>query len=332
MTRPDTFVLTHSAIASVLTFEKAIDAVQKVMEAHGRSEVIAPALLHADSAKGEFHIKTGGVVNKQGEGVFGLKANGGFFGNRERGLPNIVGVIYLADAETGCPLAVLDSVEISRVRTGAATAVAARHLARPNSEVVTVLGTGTQARTQIEALSHVLPIRRVHLVGRDFDRTRESARDFEKALRLEVEAFSSVAMALPKSDVLVTCTPARKPMVELSDVPEGLFIAAVGADSPGKQELAADLVAQCTSVADVLSQCIHVGELQHPIKGGLIKPEDVHAELGAVLCGDRPGRTNEHEITLYDSTGTALQDVAVGFEVYEAAKQLGEGIQVALGT
>lgn len=331
MKRPETSILSHSEISSLLTMERAIEAVQKVMEAHGRSEVIDPNLLHADTPRGEFHIKTGGILDGEDKGVFGLKANGGFFGNQEMGLPNIVGVIYLADAETGSPLAVLDSTEISRVRTGAATAVAARQLARPDSSVMTVVGTGTQARTQIEACSHVLPIRRVRLVGRDPERIKERAATFEASLGLEVEPVSSVTTALKGADVLITCTPAKEPIVTLSDLHPGLFIGAVGADSPGKQELAAEATARCTAVADVRHQCIRVGELQHPIGAGLMTPEQVHAEIGEILCGKLPGRTGDDEITLYDSTGTALQDVAVGFEVYENARERGLGLSVNLG-
>ncbi|NCG19223.1 MAG: ornithine cyclodeaminase family protein [Rhodobacterales bacterium] len=331
MKRPDICILSHPEIAHVLTMERAIAAVEKVMTAHGRNRVIDPNLLHADVPQGEFHIKTGGVLHGTDGGVFGLKANGGFFGNHTLGLPNIVGVIYLADAQTGCPLAILDSVEISRVRTGAATAVAARRLARPESSVLTVVGTGTQARTQIEALCHILPIKRVRLVGRDRVRTTTRAAEFEAILQVAVEPSTDIEQALKGADVLVTCTPARAPIVPLRTPPPGLFIAAVGADSPGKQELTAALTARCTVVADVLHQCIHVGELQHAIQAGLLTPDQVHAELGAVLCGLRPGRTSAEEVTLYDSTGTALQDVAVGFEVLEAAQACGLGQSISLG-
>lgn len=331
MTRPETCILSHSDITSVLDFDLAIDAVERVMRAHGLNNVIEPNLLHADVPRGEFHIKTGGVLHEGNGGIFGLKVNGGFFGNAESGLPNIVGVIYLADAETGCPLAILDSVEISRVRTGAATAVAARHLARPDSRILTVVGTGIQARTQIEALRHVLPIERVQLVGRTPDRTRQQATALEETLGLPVIAYSSVPQALAGADVLVTCTPARGPLVSLDDIHPGLFIAAVGADSPGKQELTAELTAHCKVVADIQRQCVEVGELQHPIRQGLMSANDIDAELGDVLCGRRAGRTTESEVTLYDSTGTALQDVAVGFDVFTAAKELGLGRTVPLG-
>jgi len=331
MKRPETHILSNADIAAVLDFDLAIKAVEQVMTAHGQRRVIEPNLLHADVPRGEFHIKTGGVLHGEDGGVFGLKANGGFFENSDRGLPNIVGIIYLSDAETGCPLAVLDSVEISRVRTGAATAVAARLLARPDSRVVTVVGTGTQACTQIEALRHVLPIERVQLVGRTAERTQQKAAAFEAQLGLPVVAYSSVGKALVGADILVTCTPARAPLVALEDIHPGLFIAAIGADSPGKQELTAELTAHCTAVADIRSQCVKVGELQHPIRQGLILPGDVDTELGDVLCGRRPGRTSADEVTLYDSTGTALQDVAVGFEVLVAARHRGLGQTIDLG-
>ena len=310
--------------------ELAIEAVTQVMLAHGRSQVVAPNLLHADVPRGEFHIKTGGMMMGDASGVFGLKANGGFFQNHQLGLPNIVGVIVLADAETGCTLAVLDSTEISRVRTGAATAVAARHLARPDSQTLAVIGTGTQAKTQIEALCHVLPIQRVRLVGRDLQRTRQRAATIEAAVGVSVEPLGSIADATRNSDVVVTSTPARAPLLGLPDITPGTFIAAVGADSPGKQELVSSLTAHCTAVADVLHQCIHVGELQHPIGDGLLTESQIHGEIGQILCGSRPGRTTEDEVTLYDSTGTALQDVAVGFRVYQEAlaQQLGVSIQL----
>lgn len=330
MDRPETLLVSHAVVTHVLTMRHAMDAVTQVMTAHGLSDVIAPNLLHADTPKGEFHIKTGGMMTGETTGVFGLKANGGFFQNHALGLPNILGVIVLADAETGCTLAVLDSTEISRIRTGAATAVAARQLARPDSRTLAVVGTGVQAKTQIEALCQVLPIEHVRLVGRDVHRTKHRASVIETQVGVAVEAVGDIGAATRHSDVVVTCTPARAPLVGIEDITPGTFIAAVGADSPGKQELDARLTARCTAVADVLHQCVHVGELQHPIRAGLLTEVQVHGEIGQILCGARPGRTTDEDITLYDSTGTALQDVAVGFAVYQEAlaQQLGVSIQL----
>lgn len=334
MNRPDLLILSHSEIVSVLSMPIAIEAVRAVMLAHGQGQVIAPNLLHADVPRGEFHIKTGGVLGTGGpggEGVFGLKANGGFFNNGALGLPNIVGLISLADAKTGVPLAVLDSVEISRVRTGAATAVAAQCLARPDSAVVTVIGSGTQARTQIEALAQVLPLKRVQLVGRNPERAAACAKAIEETCELPVTVFSEPNEPIGLSDVVVTSTTARQPLFAASAVRPGTFIAAVGADSPGKQELDPALVAASKVVADVHGQSTRVGELQHPIGLGLMTAEQVHGELGQLLCGLRPGRTDDYEVTIYDSTGTALQDVAVGLVVYEQALERGFGRSVQLG-
>jgi alanine dehydrogenase len=334
MQRPKTLILSHSDIVASINLPMAIDAVRDVMAAHGRGQVIEPNLIHADAPRGEFHIKTGGLLGQLGpggEGVFGLKANGGFFGNHRLGLPNIVGLITLADAKTGAPLAVLDSVEISRIRTGAATAVAAQVLARKNSTIATVLGTGKQAQTQVEALASVLPLSEVRLVGRDLQRTAQRAETIQAHCGVAVNAWSDADSAVATSDVIVTCTPSRQALFSAGAVPKGAFIAAVGADSPGKQELDPTLVASSLAVADVSSQCIRVGELQHPIGAGLMQIEDIHAEIGQLLIGAKPGRTSADQITLYDSTGTALQDVAVGLVVYEQALKAGLGTAIQLG-
>ena len=265
MNRPETLILKHSDISNVLTLPVAIQAVRQVMSAHGRAQVIAPDLVHADVPRGEFHIKTGGVLGgfgPGGEGVFGLKANGGFFGNQLLGLPNIIGLITLADAKTGAPLAVLDSVEISRVRTGAATAVAAEHLARPDSAVVTVVGAGTQARTQIEALAAVLPLEEVRVVARNAERASACARAIESRCGISVTVMSDADAAIASSDVVVTCTSAQHRYSQAASVKPGTFIAAVGADSPGKQELEPELVASSTVIADVHRLTVRVEELQ----------------------------------------------------------------------
>jgi ornithine cyclodeaminase/alanine dehydrogenase-like protein (mu-crystallin family) len=146
-----------------------------------------------------------------------------------------------------------------------------------------------------------------------------------------VEAARDLGAALRQSDVCVTCTNARRAFVDVGDVAPGTFIAAVGADNQGKQELAPALVAASTLVVDVLEQAGEIGELQHALAAGLLTPADVHAELADVVAGRRPGRTRDDEITIFDSTGTALQDVAAAVAVYERAVATGAGTAVALG-
>jgi len=201
-------------------------------------------------------------------------------------------------------LAVMDSIEITILRTGAATAAAAKHLARPDSSTVTVCGCGLQGRIQLRALSRVLPL----------------AHAFAAGLRAAVSG----------SDVCVTCTPSRAPFLERAFLRPGTFVAAVGADSPDKQELDPAILASAKVVADVLDQCAAIGEIHHALAAGRIARADVHAELGEVVAGRKPGRTSAAEITVFDSTGTALQDVAAAALVYEKAARIGAGTPIAL--
>lgn len=303
-----------------MTFDECLRAVEEAFRLYAEGQTLKPELLHVEARGGEFHVKAGGLRVGQSNWYFALKANGGFFRNQElRGMPNIQGTITLADAENGYPLAIMDSTEITRQRTGAATAVAAKYLARPDSSVVTICGAGNQARVQIKALAHVLPLKRAYIFGRDRERASLLAAALTRELGFEVTAVSDLSAALIESQVCVTCTPARGSYLRKEDVPRGMFIAAVGADSPDKQELDPRLVADCKLVVDILEQCAHVGELHQAIKAGLMKREDASAELGQVVAGQKRGRTEADEVIVFDSTGTAFQDAAAAALVYEKA-------------
>jgi ornithine cyclodeaminase/alanine dehydrogenase-like protein (mu-crystallin family) len=222
----------------------------------------------------------------------------------------------------------MDSASITALRTGAATAVAARHLARADARVVTVVGCGAQAETQLAALAAVLPLAQAFTVDLDAGRAAALAARAGATLGLRAEPATDVASALGRSDVCVTCTPSRRALVAPADVRPGTFVAAVGADSQGKQELDPRLVASATLVVDVLEQCAEIGELQHALAAGLMTRGQVHAELADVVTGRRPGRTRADEITVFDSTGTGLQDLAAAVVVYEKARASGRGLEV----
>ena len=236
----------------------------------------------------------------------------------------------LADATHGTPLAVMDSASITMLRTGAATAVAAKFLARGDARTATIVGCGVQGEIQLAAVQAVLPLERALLVDTDHARAEHAAARATTRLGLRAEATKDLRTALRQSDVVVTCTPARRAYVMTADVSPGTFIAAVGADSQGKQEIDPTLVASATLVVDVLEQCAEIGELQHALAAGLMTREQVHAELGDVVAGRRPGRTRRDEITIFDSSGTAVQDVAAAIAVYEKARTSGRGTKVAL--
>ena len=206
---------------------------------------------------------------------------------RERfGLPTIRGTVVLADAETGEPLAMMDSASVTALRTGAATAVAAKYLARPDSRSATVVGCGAQGAIQLAAIAAVLPLERVWVLDADPVRAQGLAARAQADLGIRVSVATDLHAALRESDVCVTCTPSRRPFVFRDDVPPGVFIAAVGADNRGKQELEPALVASSTLVVDVLEQCAEIGELQHALAAGLMTRDG--RPCGALGCGRRP--------------------------------------------
>jgi ornithine cyclodeaminase/alanine dehydrogenase-like protein (mu-crystallin family) len=228
------------------------------------------------------------------------------------------------------PLAVIESGSLTALRTGAATAVAAKFLARRDAHAVTLVGCGVQGETQLAALVEVLPIDRVRMADNVPARAEVLAKRVATRYGVVAKARADLRGALAESDVCVTCTPSRRAFIAHGDIPPGMFIAAIGADSHGKQELDPSLLASATLVVDVLDQCAEIGELQHALAAGLMTREHVHAELAEVVVGRRPGRTWCDEITVFDSTGTALEDVAAAVAVYDKARAAGRGIEIPI--
>lgn len=313
--QPQTILLNRATLEPLLGLGECIQAVEEAFGAHGEGRVAPPGLLHANTVKGEFHVKAG--VMDLGKPYFAIKINGGFFGNRVNyGMPNIQGLVLLCDGDNGYPLALMDSKAITVKRTGAATAVAARYLARPDSKVATICGCGTQGAIQLEALLQGFRLEKVYAHSRSIASMERFARECEQRWKVTAVAAPSLEAALADSDICVTCTPAKAAFVRREWVRPGTFLAAVGADSPDKQELDPQLLKGNKVVADILEQCVHVGEIHHGIAAAALRAEDVHAELGQIVAGKRSGRTDPREITIFDSTGTALQDLAAAMVVY----------------
>jgi alanine dehydrogenase len=327
--RARTLLLGRSEIAALLDLDECIAAVERAFILHAEGKTLPPGVLGVPAQDGGFHIKAAGL--ELGRTYFAAKVNGNFPDNARRfGLPTIQGVVVLCDAANGCPLALMDSIEITSLRTGAATAVAAKHLARSDARVATICGCGNQGRIQLRALMRVRPLQRAYAFDIDERRAEQFAREVSEALRIEVRAVRELPKAVGESDICVTCTPSRRFFLRREDVSPGTFIAAVGADSPEKQELEPALLASSTVVVDLLEQCATIGELHHALAEGCMAREDVHAELAEVIAGRKPGRTSAEEITLFDSSGTALQDAAAAAAAYEKALGLGRGLPVDL--
>jgi alanine dehydrogenase len=326
---PGLLILGHKEIAELLDLDSCIVSVEEAFRAHGNGQVMPAGLLHVDAANGGFHIKTGGLTFPTA--YFGLKANARFAGNREKyGLPNVQGLIYLADGDCGAPLAIMDSIHITGLRTAAATAVAARFLAPSGPAVVTVCGCGTQARIQLAAISRVRTVVQAYAHSRSDDNMRAFSLQMSDELGIPVEPSPRLAQATLKSNIILTCTPSRRFYLCAADVRPGTFIAAIGSDSAGKQELEPQLLAHAKVVVDILDQAAHVGELHYALEQGLMQRSDVYAELGQIVAGHKPGRLSEDETIVFDSTGTAMQDVAAASAVYVRAMKSSCGVRVPL--
>jgi ornithine cyclodeaminase/alanine dehydrogenase-like protein (mu-crystallin family) len=293
-----TLLLTRRDVADLLTIDDTISAVENAFRQLGRGEVPPPAIAGVHGNSGAFHIKAAVAGDR-----FAAKINSNFFESK----PRIKGVIILCDANDGRVLAVMDSIEITILRTGAATAVAAKYLAREDAKTALICGCGLQGRIQARALQRVRKLDRIFA----YDSNRDAAANF-------AEEIGAEAVPAPVwGDIVVTCTPSRSAFLQSAQ--PGAFVAAVGADSEEKQEIAPSLMASSKVVTDVTAQCRTIGDLHHA-------PEaSVYAELSEIVAGRKPGRQSEAEVIIFDSTGMALQDVAAAAIVYERAVAAGRG-------
>ncbi len=321
-------ILTYQDISDLITLDDCIEAVEGVFRLAGEGRELASGVLAVQVPGGAFHTKAAALT--LGRPYFGAKTNGNFPGNRSLGLPTIQGVIVLADGTTGTPLALLDSMAITTLRTGAATAVAVKYLARTKAVVVAICGCGVQGRIQLRAIAMVRRVSRAFAYDTASGEAQRFASEMGPALGIPITPIVDLAAAAD-TDIWVTCTTSRRPFLTRAHVAAGAFVAAVGADNPEKCEVDADLLAASTVVADVLDQCATIGDLHHAIAAGRMHQEDVRAELGEIVAGRKPGRTSEEEIVVFDSTGTALQDVAAAALAYERALERGGYSTVALG-
>jgi alanine dehydrogenase len=316
MNSDGTLLLRRGEVEQMLSIHACIDAVENIFRLQGQGKVPAPGILAVKTAHGGLHVKAALLPGERNYIVAKLNTN--FPQNRAAyDLPTIQGLIILYDGDNGRPLAVLDSIDITIKRTAAASAVAARYLARPGSSVATLCGCGQQAATQLRALRAVLPLRKIYT----FDLDHAAAQNFATRLsdELEIEPIRDLAPALKKSDVCITCTTANKFFVRKEEIVPGTFIAAVGADDTHKQEIDPALMASAKVVADSLDQCCTIGDTHHAIVQGLMREEDVYAELSEIVAGRKPGRTSDDEIIVFDSTGVAIEDAVAAVAVYEKA-------------
>jgi len=314
-----TRILTAADVAALLTIDDCIAAVETAFRDFGEGRIAPPQSLGVHGERGTFHVKAA-IAD-----VFAMKINANFPDNpRQHGLPTIQGLIVVMDVDRGTPLGILDSTLITTLRTAAATAVAAKHLSREASRTMTIIGCGIQGQAHAEAILRVRPITRLFA----FDADPAVAARFGRDLDIEVVHDKSMENAIAESDIVITCTPSRSPILGPEHSHPGVFIAGVGADNPQKNELAPALLAQSRVVPDILDQAASMGDLHHAIAAGAMTRDDIHGQLADVLCGRVAGRRDDDEVFIFDSTGTALQDVATASIALTRAMERNIGVDI----
>jgi len=318
----DTLILTEEDVRKVLTMRETIKAVEKAFELHGKREVQMPPKVYLNFDDGDLRAMPAYL-----SGHAGIKWVNSHPNNPRVGLPTVMAVFIYNDPKTGFPLAIMDGTYLTNMRTGAASAVAAKYLARRNSSVLGFIGCGTQAYTQLLALNEVFDVEVV--LANDL-REKKALNFAEYCNKLGIDAKVLGANKVCECDILTTSTPSRKPVVRSEWIREGMHINAIGADAPGKQELDENILKRSKIVVDDIEQAIHGGEVNVAIAKGKLEVKDIYATLGEIVAGFKPGRVKDDEITIFDSTGLAIQDVAAASIVFKRAKEAGIGKYISL--
>ena len=295
-------------------------------EARGMINTFPVVMEHIPAHNAFFGIKSSYVSSTE---ALGLKVAGFWPPPEGSPIPGHFAMIILLDGESGTPLAFMDGNLITTWRTGAAGAVAAKYLARPESTTVGVIGAGVQGRIQVRALAQRFELTEFRV----WDQSREAVARYVEimsGLDYEIWPANNPQEAVSEADIIITATPSMKLLVDADWVAAGTHVNAIGADARGKHEVDPRLFAQAKVVVDKLSQCRELGDLQHALGQGLIKEDDVHAELGEIVIGEKVGRTQPEEITIFDATGVSFQDMVTAKLAYERAVEAGLGTEFNL--
>ncbi len=308
-----TLFLSKKDVKNLLNIADVIKAVEQAFKdlALGRAKMPAKAYLMLE--KGDFRAMPGAIP-----GAAGMKWVNVHPQNRQSGLPTVMAIIIYNDPETGYPLAVMDATDITAYRTGAAAAIASKYLARKESQTLGIVGAGRQSYTQLMAHGELFDLRQIKL----FDQRAAAVETFIKSF----PSYSVKACSLEEtvdSDIVCTVTPAREPFLKSNWVRPGTHINAIGADAEGKEELEPALLKKAVVVVDDLRQAAAAGEINVPVNSGLFKVEEVYTTLGEVIAGKKQGRKDRKAITIFDSTGLAIEDIAVAKLVYDKATKSG---------
>jgi ectoine utilization protein EutC len=327
---PNVTILTEDDLRSCVELDaEVVDVVERAFRSLAQGNVVMPPILSMaiEEHHGEVDVKTAYVPGLDG---FAIKVSPGFFDNPQRGLPSVNGMMILLDSETGIVRAVLlDNGYLTDVRTAAAGAVAAKHLAPAEVRTVGVIGAGVQAELQVRALKLVRDFSELVVWARSSGKAEAYAVKMRSALGVPVRVAATAEDVVNKADVLVTTTPAKKPLIRRDWLHPGLHITAMGSDAPDKNELDPRILAEADRfVCDRNAQSRQLGEMRTALATGLIADTYVADELGEIVAGTKPGRQNDDEVTVCDLTGTGVQDTAIATHAHHIAVECGLGFEI----
>ncbi|TML08458.1 MAG: ornithine cyclodeaminase family protein [Actinobacteria bacterium] len=303
---PKIHVLDHDAVLAAVSPAAAIDAVRKGFLRHYRGDWVMPPKVYLDSPGfGDFR-----AMPARGDGIAILKWISSFPGNERRALPTVMGMVCVSDAETSEPLALLDAAAVTALRTGAVAAVAARALAREDAKTVGIIGCGLHGAWAARCLA---------ADGYGPGVCVDPRVEAQEALAEEFEWSGGQTQDAFACDIVCCVTPGHETVVDAGDLRPGMHLNMLGADGPGKAEMTIGAVATCALFCDEWAQASHGGELTGAVEAGLVKREQV-TDLGAVLAGRAPGRPGPDAVTMFDSTGLAIQDLAITAAALQALR------------
>ncbi|RUM22600.1 ornithine cyclodeaminase family protein [Rhizobium phaseoli] len=315
-----TLLLKKDEVSRLISVTEVIAAVEEAYKAFSSDQVEQPDYMGIDlpSPRGEIDFKLG--YYKANEIISMKASSGGFIDNpTAHGVPNGMATIFLFDARSGALICVMDGSLILGLRTGASGAVSVKALARKNATTVASIGTGNQARMQIRSINEIMKIEEIHAWDSNPDTLFKYKTDIESELGIPVMMANSKKEAVEQADILVTTTRGKGSLVEAGWVRPGTHIVAIGTDQQGKQELDPEIFRNAKLVVDSMAQCTEKGETWHPLNKNIITKDDIHGEIGEILLGRKPGRESDDEITIFDSTGMAIQDNTTASKIYHNA-------------
>ena len=322
-------VLNDEEVSGLVSFDENMRLIEQAFADYsmGKSHAYPVIREKIEQHGGIFGIKSGYIETQE---ALGFKAGGFWAGNKEKGLPNHQSVIVMFHPSTGQPRALIAANFVTQIRTAAIGAIGCKYLARPDSRILTVVGAGQQGRNQLEATLRVLPgLEEIYLCDKFPAAAEALARDMAHHPQ-KIRVSNDIAEACSHSDVIITTTSSFEAIVMDEWIRPGTHINAIGTDTRGKQELDPRIFSRATVVVDDPAQCCYLGECQHAYDAGIISRDSLHAQIGELITGKKQGRSTQAEITIFDTTGVAIQDLATAGYALEEALKAGVGTRITL--